>query len=276
MADLEPALRRARRRFGIATEYWDWQGRHVAVPAETIIAVLAALGGRRRYRGGRGRRCAEHADGPWPRKLPPLPAIREQPDRGGLGARTDGDPVASGSSSRPATTATAAAAGELDPPREMDGRWVGEARFEIPGDLPLGYHTLRARSAATRRAMPGLITPAWLGFPERMGGSAPGGGRRSCTACGRGSPGGSGTWVDLEDLAAWSAAEHGADFVLVNPLHAAEPGAAAGAVALPADHAGASPTRSTCGRSGSPSTRWPRRRQRAEVDQLPGRPRRPS
>ncbi len=32
-----------------------------------------------------------------------------------------------------------------------------------------------------------------------------------------------GDLTDLEDLAVWSAAEHQADFVLINPLHAAEP-----------------------------------------------------
>ena len=32
------------------------------------------------------------------------------------------------------------------PPRQIDDGWVGEASFEIPADLPLGYHTLRAAS----------------------------------------------------------------------------------------------------------------------------------
>ena len=29
---------------GVATQYWDWQQRHVVVPAATVIAVLAGLG----------------------------------------------------------------------------------------------------------------------------------------------------------------------------------------------------------------------------------------
>ena len=29
---------------GVATEYWDWQGRHVTVSAATIRSVLTALG----------------------------------------------------------------------------------------------------------------------------------------------------------------------------------------------------------------------------------------
>ena len=36
-------------------------------------------------------------------------------------------------------------------PREVDGRLVGEATFEVPGDLPLGYHRLRARSGGTEQ-----------------------------------------------------------------------------------------------------------------------------
>ena len=41
--DLHPALRQLAEAYGIATEFWDWQGRHVDVPAETIVKVLAAL-----------------------------------------------------------------------------------------------------------------------------------------------------------------------------------------------------------------------------------------
>jgi 4-alpha-glucanotransferase len=29
--------------YGVATDYWDWQGNHVTVPRSTVLAVLAAL-----------------------------------------------------------------------------------------------------------------------------------------------------------------------------------------------------------------------------------------
>ena len=32
------------RAYGVATDYWDWQGEHVSVPAATVRAVLSALG----------------------------------------------------------------------------------------------------------------------------------------------------------------------------------------------------------------------------------------
>ena len=75
--DLNPALRQLAEAYGIATEFWDWQGRHVDVPAETIVKVLAALDvdavARRRPR-TRGARPGRRA---WRRMLPPSMVIRE-------------------------------------------------------------------------------------------------------------------------------------------------------------------------------------------------------
>src|SRR6185437_7330938 len=68
-----------------------------------------------------------------------------------------------------------------------------------------------------------IVTPGWLGFPEHVGDRRTWGlatqlysvrSRRSWCI---------GDLADLAELATWSAAEHDADFVLVNPLHAAEP-----------------------------------------------------
>src|SRR5450756_2916351 len=44
MPDVDPVLSELAAAFGAATEYWDWRGRHVEVAAETLTAVLAALG----------------------------------------------------------------------------------------------------------------------------------------------------------------------------------------------------------------------------------------
>src|SRR5918998_6241684 len=42
--ELEPSLQALAEAYGIATDYWDWQGRHVEVGRETVVAGLAALG----------------------------------------------------------------------------------------------------------------------------------------------------------------------------------------------------------------------------------------
>ena len=42
--DLHETMHRLAQAHRIATEFWDWQGRHVTVPDGTIARVLAALG----------------------------------------------------------------------------------------------------------------------------------------------------------------------------------------------------------------------------------------
>ena len=71
--------------------------------------------------------------------------------------------------------------------------------------------------------MPLIVTPAWLGFPDRMGDRRAWGLATQLYSVRSAQSWGVGDLADLEDLAVWSGAVHGADYVLVNPLHAAEP-----------------------------------------------------
>ena len=183
-----------------------------------------------------GRALAEHAHRPWTRMLPPCLALREHRTASVWVHVTHGDPVETWIELE--TGDVRGGLRQLEnwaAPRDVDGRWVGEASFEIPADLPLGYHTLHARSSDQAAGMPLIITPAWLGLPERMGQRRGWGFAAQLYSVRSRQSWAVGDLVDLEDLAVWSAAEHGADYVLINPLHAAEPGAADGAVAVPAD-----------------------------------------
>ena len=82
--------------------------------------------------------------------------------------------------------------------------------------------TTPCHGGGRQASMPLIITPEWLGFPERMGQHRGWGLAGSSTACARAVLGNRRPdWSG--DLAVWSAAEHQADFVLVNPLHASEP-----------------------------------------------------
>ena len=51
----------------------------------------------------------------------------------------------------------------------MDGRTVGEATFEVPADLPLGYHRVRASSGRRGASAPLIVTPAFLDLARRTG-----------------------------------------------------------------------------------------------------------
>ena len=75
--DLYPALRRLAEAYGIAVEFWDWQGKHVDVPAETIIKVLAALEVDASSPEAAERAVIEHGNAAWRRMLPPSMVIRE-------------------------------------------------------------------------------------------------------------------------------------------------------------------------------------------------------
>src|SRR5262245_66457965 len=47
-------------------------------------------------------------------------------------------------------------------PRWVDGALVGEATYQLPGDLPLGYHRLRARTENGLAECTLIVTPPGL------------------------------------------------------------------------------------------------------------------
>ena len=54
-------------------------------------------------------------------------------------------------------------------PFDLDGRSIGEASFVLPDDLPLGYHRVHVRSGEHEASAALIVTPGWLGLPERLG-----------------------------------------------------------------------------------------------------------
>ncbi|MEP7089018.1 MAG: 4-alpha-glucanotransferase, partial [Nocardioidaceae bacterium] len=206
--------------FGIATHYTDWRGRPVDVPADTVGALLSAM---EVDVSDPAAALARHLEAPWRRMLPSCVVVREAEPRTVAVHVPHGDPAELTVELEAGGARSLRQVDRRVDPRRVDGVLVGEATFEVPEDLPLGYHTLRARSgdATTEAAL--VVTPAWLGLPGRMG-TQPAWGFAAQLYSVRSR----GSWdvgdlTDLTDLAVWSAAELGADFVLVNPLHAAEP-----------------------------------------------------
>ena len=146
----EQLVRELAAAYDVATDYWDWQGRHVAVATDTLVAVLRALDVDARTAEAARVALAAEADAPWGRMLPPALVTREgrQPTfevhvpegwavdvwveletgehRGGVEQREN-----------------------WNPPRTVGHELVGEATFAVPGDLPLGYHELRADGGAS-------------------------------------------------------------------------------------------------------------------------------
>ncbi|MDQ4214182.1 4-alpha-glucanotransferase [Microbacterium capsulatum] len=211
--------------YGVSPAYWSFFGEHVTVPASTLRALLGAM---------RVDLADEHAalvareEQPWRRLVPDSVVTRE--GSGELALH-----VADGCTARAEIALEDGSVRELALPeapagtRTLDGDTVHRFTVALPADLPLGWHEIRAEERTTdgdtvRTATGALVvTPHRLADPPSRDGNK---GRawgvmaqlysvRSRASWGMGD------FADLAALASTSGAE-GADFLLINPIHAAE------------------------------------------------------
>ncbi len=208
--------------YGVATDYYDWKGRHVHVDDGTVRDVLAAM-----EVDTSDPAAALHArwEAPWRRMLPACVVSTQGDGRWFWVHVPDGAPVQvwielEGGGRREDISQVA----HWVPAREVDGAYVGEATFAVPEDLPLGYHTLHARSGDSESSAPLIVTPRWLGLPEALSARHGWGFAAQLYSVRSRESWGVGDLTDLTDLGTWSAGL-GADYLLINPLHAAEPAA---------------------------------------------------
>ena len=211
-------------RYGVASEYIDWTGRPCAVPASTLIAVLDALGVTASTEQDRAAALADHDRDHWVRPLPPSIVGRAGVTTPFWVHVTHGDPARLWLRMEDGSVRTGIRQLENNsPPYDLDGRLVGEATFELPADLPIGYHRLHLQIGAGEVSTSVIVSPSTL---ERSRGPGPRRGWGLATqlySVRSKKSWGVGDLTDLVDLAVWSAARYRAGFVLVNPLHAAAP-----------------------------------------------------
>jgi len=224
MSQLAPSLVELAGRFGIATDYQDWSGRRVGVPESTLMAVLAALGIPAADEAERNAARIAHERAHWSRTLAPTILGQAGTQTTFWVHVTHGQPAEVWVVLEDGTVRTGIRqVDNFTPPFDLDGRWIGEASFALPDDLPLGYHRVHLRSGDEEASAAVIVTPAWLGVPERLGARRTWGVATQLYSVRSRQSWGVGDLTDLVDLAVWSASVHGAGYVLVNPLHAAEP-----------------------------------------------------
>jgi 4-alpha-glucanotransferase len=224
MSQMAPSLVDLAGRFGISTAYEDWSGRRVDVPESTLIAVLAALGVDAADEAERNTARAAHEKAHWSRPLPPTILGQAGTQTTFWVHVTHGQPADVWLQLQDGTVRTGIRqVDNFTPPFDLDGRRVGEASFVLPDDLPLGYHRAYLRSGDEESSAAVIVTPAWLGVPERLGARRSWGLATQLYSVRSRQSWGVGDLTDLADLAVWSASVHGAGYMLVNPLHAAEP-----------------------------------------------------
>jgi len=224
MTELPASLVELARRYGVATEYEDWTGRHTTVADTTLIAVLDALGVSASTEGERTAALRAHDRDHWARSLPPAIVGRSGVASSFWVHVTHGDPAGLWLRLEDGSVRTGLRQLENNrAPYDLDGRLVGEATFELPADLPLGYHQLHLQVGGSDVSTLVIVSPASLGLPARLGPSRAWGLATQLYSVRSKRSWGIGDLTDLADLAVWSASQHGAGFILVNPLHAAAP-----------------------------------------------------
>ena len=219
-------LRRIADANGVATGFWDWYGNWVGVSASTLLKVLGALGLPLDESSTVGdvheaQRLTDERE--WRRTLPPTIVARQG---GGYMFPVH---VPDGSWVNVQWVLEDGRKGPCDQvdryvaPRMIDGELVGRATFDVPHWLPLGWHRLVATvegghvESATLIIVPNTLSLPLLESSRRVWGvNAQLYSTRSASSWGIGDA------ADLADLAA-VCADKGADFLLINPVHASQP-----------------------------------------------------
>lgn len=221
-----PLLRRLADANGVSTGFWDWYGHRRDVSAASLLRVLASLevpvdGDSTVADVQAALRHSE--DEPWRHTLPDCVVARQGAAREMPVHVPDGDWVHVTFVLEDGRKGTLEQMDRWVPPRDVDGRRVGRATFQVPGWLPLGWHRLVATvEGGAVYSVPLIVVPQRLDPPaladgrRRWGVSA-----QLYSVRSRGSWG-IGDARDLADLAA-VCADKGADFLLINPVHASSP-----------------------------------------------------
>jgi 4-alpha-glucanotransferase len=219
---MSEALHDLARSHGVATEFWDWRGQHIVVEHDTVVAVLAAMGVDASTEAQVQAALRDHADERWRRMLPPCLVVREGVVPVVHVHVRHGSEVRVWVEAEDGRRHNAQQHDRWVEPHTVDGHLVGEATFGLPGDLSIGYHTVVAEGDGQRAECSLIVTPRWVGVPDRVGQSDWGVSLQLYSVRSRRSWG-VGDFADLRDVVAWCAEDLRAGFVLANPLHAAEP-----------------------------------------------------
>src|SRR5690242_16371033 len=172
MPELPASLVELARRYGVATEYEDWTGKRIVVAHSTLVAVLDALGVAAATESERAAALLTYDRDYWTRALPPTIIGRSGVASSFWVHVTHGDPVGLWLRLEDGGVRTGLRQLENNrAPFDLGDRLVGEATFELPADLPLGYHQLHLQVGASDTSTMVIVSPASLELPARLGAS---------------------------------------------------------------------------------------------------------
>lgn len=211
-------LARLARMHGVSLDYWDQSGNFHEIGAETVVAVLGALGVAAGTPEEIRESITERELRDWRRTLPPV-YVHRQSRTGRIWVHVpDGEQLRAVVVTETGQELPLAQVEHLVAPQQLDDQLIGEAMFEVPPGLPTGWHAVRATFDSGTAECPFVVVPDKLPPVSRdWGPMAQVYSMRSAESWGIGDLG------DLAELASLSGRDWGAGFILVNPMHAPAP-----------------------------------------------------
>lgn len=221
--DSSTLLRELAAHHHVVTTFKGWDGTPREVSDETLRRVLSALGVAVDTEDEMAASLAEGRLSEWRRTLPGAVVVREG------GSHSVAVHTPAGEDATVFITLEDGGKRGLDWPRvpaeelDLDGTLTARTLVRLPLDLPLGWHRLEVKCGGKQADTVLVVTPARLTTAAQLAQRRAWGLMAQLYSVRSSRSWGIGDLNDLADLAALSGADHGAGFILINPLHAAEP-----------------------------------------------------
>ncbi|WP_431817628.1 4-alpha-glucanotransferase [Gordonia jacobaea] len=212
-------------RCGVSIGYTGWDQEYHEVSRDTLVAVLASLDVAAATDTEIEQSLAELDVAPWRSFLPPVTVVTEGDDATFAVHVPHGDPVAVCIRTESGDTLAPTQLDVWTQPRDVDGVLTGRATFALPSDLPQGYHEIVGANPArdVNATAPLIVTPRRLSTADDLLGAQRWGLALQLYSVRSAASWGVGDFADLAQVCEVAGSVYGADFVQVNPMHAAAP-----------------------------------------------------
>ncbi len=218
-------LRQLAQAHHIGTDYQAFDGQRREVSDATLVSILTAMGIDVSDEQAQAAALRDAEEAPWRRTLPHCVVTHDGQDKQlPVHVPHGTDVFVHITHQDTGVRRSLAQADHWVDPREVAGEFIGRATFVIPAGLPLGWYDI---VATTRDGIARALLAVTPHHARREGAGTAGaaqprswGGQLQLYACTSTRSWGIGDFADLATLAR-QLAEDGADFVLINPVHAA-------------------------------------------------------
>ena len=228
-SQIDPDLAALAAAYGVSVEYVDQVGVPTQVAADSVRAVLAALGVAAKTAAQCRRSLADLKLLHWASVVPPVIVLRRigepdsEPWETWVHARSSDAVRVWIELEEGGRRFDVARTDRKAKPAQVDGERVEELIFRIPSDLPLGWHEFVAEVDGAEHRCSLVVCPERLEMPGSTGSRQGWGVATQLYSARSHRSWGTGDLADLSEMASWFGREHGASFMLVNPLHACAP-----------------------------------------------------